>query len=55
MAPTSAIECAHTGKPAVHQRTQDDCLVCALAMFTGRTYEEIEAMARNCDPAYPLR
>lgn len=52
MAPTT--ECAHTGKPAVYQRTHDDCLVCALAMLTGRTYEEIEDIARGCDPAYPL-
>ncbi|OBQ70991.1 hypothetical protein A8146_26360 [Mesorhizobium loti] len=54
MMPTPAITCAHTGKPAVYQRTEDDCLVCALAMFTGRTYEDIEAIARNCDSTYPL-
>jgi hypothetical protein len=54
MMSTSAITCAHTGKPVVYQRTQDDCLVCTLAMFTGRTYEEIEDIARSCDPAYPL-
>ncbi|MBZ9797678.1 RimK family alpha-L-glutamate ligase [Mesorhizobium sp. ES1-4] len=52
--PTPTIVCAHTGKPAVYQRTHDDCLVCALAMLTGRTYEEIEDIARGCDPAYPL-
>ncbi|WP_210266363.1 tetratricopeptide repeat-containing protein [Mesorhizobium sp. NZP2077] len=54
MLPTPTTECAHTGKPAVYQRTHDDCLVCALAMLTGRTYEEIEAIARGCDPAYPF-
>ncbi|WP_258591120.1 ATP-grasp domain-containing protein [Mesorhizobium sp. AR07] len=51
---TPTITSAHTGKPAVYQRTQDDCLVCTLAMLTGRTYEEIEAIAQSCDPAYPL-
>lgn len=52
-APMPAVKCAHTGKPAVYQKTDDDCLVCALAMFTGRTYEEIEDLAGSCDPAYP--
>lgn len=51
---TPAIECAHTGKPAIYQRTDDDCLVCVLAMLTGRTYEQVEEIARSCDPAYPL-
>ncbi len=54
MLPTPTTACAHTGKSAIYQRTHDDCLVCALAMLTGRTYEEIEAIARGCDPAYPL-
>ncbi len=53
VASTPAVKCAHNGKPAVYQRTDDDCLVCALAMFTGRTYEEIEDIADSCDPAYP--
>ena len=53
MMPTPAITCAHTGKPVVYQRTEDDCLVCALAMLTGLSYEDIEAIARSCDPAYP--
>lgn len=53
MASTPAVTCAHTGKPAVYQKTDDDCLVCALAMFTGRTYEEIEEIAGSCDLAYP--
>ncbi|MFB9984367.1 RimK family alpha-L-glutamate ligase [Mesorhizobium kowhaii] len=51
---TLTIVCIHTGKPAVYQRTHDDCLVCALAMLTGRTYEEIEDIARGCDPTYPF-
>jgi hypothetical protein len=49
----TTVECAHTGKPAVYQRTNNDCLICALAMFTGRTYEEIQEIARNCDPTFP--
>jgi len=53
-ASTPAVICAHTGKSAVYQKTDDDCLVCTLAMFTGRTYAEIEEIAQSCDPAYPL-
>lgn len=51
---TSPVTCANTGRPAVYQRTDDDCLICALAMFTGRTYEEIQQVARSCDPMFPL-
>jgi hypothetical protein len=51
---TPTTQCAHSGKPAVYQRTNDDCLVCALAMLTGRSYEEIETIAQGCDWAYPL-
>jgi hypothetical protein len=51
---TSTLNCAHTGKPAVFQRTDDDCLICTLAMFTGRTYEEIQEIALGCDPTFPL-
>lgn len=51
---TSTVTCAHTGEPAVYQRTEDDCLICALAMFTGRTYEEIQAIASSCDPMFPM-
>lgn len=51
---TSAMTCAHTGKAAVLQRTDDDCLICAIAMFTGRTYEEVQAIARSCDPSFPM-
>ncbi len=50
----SDVTCAHTGKPAVYQRTDDDCLICALAMFTGRTYEDIQDMAVKSDPRFPL-
>jgi hypothetical protein len=51
--PSTAVVCAHSGKPAVYQRTEDDCLICALAMFTGRTYEEIQQIAAGCDPMFP--
>ncbi|WP_206607237.1 ATP-grasp domain-containing protein [Rhizobium tubonense] len=51
---TSTIQCGHTGKPPVYQRTENDCLICALAMYTGRTYEEIQEIARDCDPAFPF-
>jgi hypothetical protein len=46
--------CAHTGKPVVYQRNNDDCLICVTAMFTGQTYDEVQAIARSCDPAFPL-
>jgi hypothetical protein len=49
-----AERCAHTGKPAIYQRNDNDCLICVIAMFTGRTYEEVQAIARSCDPAFPL-
>lgn len=52
--PAPTVKCAHTGKPAIYQRTQNDCLVCVLAMFTGQSYEEIEEIARSCDPTYAL-
>ncbi len=50
---TSTVTCAHTGKPAIYQRTDDDCLICAVAMFAGKSYEEIQEMARACDPLFP--
>ena len=53
-ASTPTVICAHTGKPAVYQKTDGDCLVCTLAMFTGRTYAEIEEIAQSCDPSYPV-
>lgn len=30
---------------AIRQRTSDDCLICCIAMATGRTYEEVMAAA----------
>jgi len=50
----TTVKCAHTGKAAVHQRNDNDCLICALAMYLGRSYEDIQALARDCDPAFPL-
>ncbi len=47
------LKCAHTGKSVIYQRTDDDCLICVLAMFAGRTYEEVEEVARGCDASYP--
>jgi hypothetical protein len=47
--------CAHTGKPAVYQRSTDDCMICVLAMMTGRTYEEVIAAALAHDPAFPVQ
>jgi hypothetical protein len=49
-----SVRCAHTGKPAIYQRNDNDCLVCVIAMFTGRTYEEVQAIALSCDPTFPL-
>lgn len=48
------VTCAHTGQPAVYQRTDNDCLICSLAMLTGRNYDDIEAIAQACDPDFPL-
>jgi hypothetical protein len=50
---SSSQRCAHTGKPVVYQRTDNDCLICALAMFLGRSYEEIEAIAYECNSSFP--
>ncbi|HVX36798.1 MAG TPA: hypothetical protein VHC71_11340 [Hyphomicrobium sp.] len=52
--PIPTQRCAHTGKPAIYQRNDNDCLICVIAMFAGRTYEEVQAIARSCDPAFPL-
>jgi hypothetical protein len=49
----SEVICAHTGKPAVYQRSTDDCMTCVLAMMTGRTYEDVVAAAIAHDPAFP--
>ena len=47
--------CGHTGAPAIEMRTQDDCMVCALAMFAGRSYDEVVAAARLEHPSFPTR
>jgi hypothetical protein len=47
------VVCANTGRGAVYQRTRDDCLICALAMFTGRSYGEVVAQALALAPAFP--
>lgn len=44
--------CAHSLKPMVRQRTLDDCMTCALAMFTGRDYDEVLAAAQGIFPSY---
>jgi hypothetical protein len=49
----SDVYCAHTARPAVCQRSPDDCMICVLAMLTGRTYEEVVAAAIACDAAFP--
>jgi hypothetical protein len=48
----SGVICAHTGQPAVYQRTPDDCMICVLAMMTGCTFEEVIAAAIACDAAF---
>jgi hypothetical protein len=47
--------CAHSGRPAVHQRSRDDCMICALTMLTGRTYEEVVAAATALSASFPRR
>jgi hypothetical protein len=44
--------CAHSRKPVVRQRTIDDCMTCALAMFAGRDYDEVIAAAQAIAPTY---
>lgn len=44
--------CAHSQKPEVRQRTRDDCMTCALAMFTGRDYDEVIAAGQAIFPGY---
>ncbi len=50
--------CAHTGLPVVRQRSAEDCLLCAFAMFSGRSYDQVAAAARitfpDYDPAGPM-
>jgi len=49
----AGIVCAHSLRPAVYQRTRDDCLVCALAMLTGRDYGEVVDAAVRLDSSFP--
>jgi hypothetical protein len=50
---TSGVKVAHTGKAPIFQRTDDDCLICVLAMYTGKSYDEIEEIATSCEPSFP--
>jgi hypothetical protein len=52
--PLPTERCAHTGNAVIYQRNTNDCLICVIAMFAGRTYDEVQAIARSCDPAFPL-
>ncbi len=45
--------CAHTGKPAVYQRSDEDCMICVVAMLTGRSYEDVVTAARALQPDFP--
>jgi hypothetical protein len=44
--------CAHSLRPVVRQRSLDDCMTCALAMFAGRDYDEVIAAAQAMAPGY---
>ena len=44
--------CANTGRPAVFQRSDQDCLLCAFAMFAGLDHDEASAAALAVYPAY---
>jgi hypothetical protein len=46
--------CAHTGQPAVYQRAVEDCMICVLAMMTGRTYEDVVRAAVAGHPDFPV-
>jgi hypothetical protein len=50
-APSGLPVCAHTGQAAVLQRAPDDCMICVLAMMTGRSYEAVveAALALHAD------
>jgi len=48
------VTCAHSGQPAIFQRTESDCLVCCLAMLRGCSYEHVELLALQCDRTYPI-
>ena len=45
--------CAHTGLAAIYQRAEDDCLICALAMLTGRPYEAVVEAALALHAEFP--
>jgi hypothetical protein len=51
--PASPQVCAHTGQPAVYQRAADDCLICAVAMLTGRPYEAVVEAALALHAEFP--
>ena len=55
---SASLVCAHTSLPVERQRTPYDCMTCALAMLTGRTYDEVTAAAvrQNADysPTGPM-
>ena len=44
--------CANSGRPAVFQRSDQDCLLCAFAMFAGLDYEQAASAAISVHPAY---
>jgi hypothetical protein len=46
--------CAHTGQPAVYQRAVEDCMICVLAMMTGRAYEDVVRAAVAGHPDFPV-
>ncbi|MEO6340076.1 MAG: hypothetical protein ABIO39_08575 [Caulobacteraceae bacterium] len=44
--------CANSGRPAVFQRADQDCLLCAFAMFAGLDYEQAATAAQMLHPPY---
>lgn len=36
----------------IKQRYEDDCVICCIAMATGRTWEEVHAVASNTENGY---
>ena len=51
-APDTAPTCANSGRPAVFQRSDQDCLLCCFAMFAGLDYDQAAAMAKSTHAAY---
>jgi hypothetical protein len=39
-------------RAVVRQQSAEDCMACALAMFAGRSYDEVTAAARRAHPTY---